>query len=55
VSASVSTNLAEKGRSGQLGPRYLHIVTSRHRSGWMLWPMKVQRRSTPVNPSQSKL
>jgi hypothetical protein len=55
VSTSVSANSAEKGQSRQLGPQYLHIVTSQHRSGWTRWLMKVQRSSTPVNPSQSRL
>jgi hypothetical protein len=48
----VSTSASAK--SGQLGPAYLHIVTSHHRSSWMWQPMNVRRRSAPVNPSWSK-
>jgi hypothetical protein len=55
VSTSASANSVEKERSGQLGPEYLHIVTSRHRSGWTRRLMKVRRRSAPTNPSRSKL
>jgi hypothetical protein len=54
-STSTSANSAEKERSGQLGPGYLHIVTSHHQSGWTRWPMKERRMSAPVNPSWSKL
>jgi hypothetical protein len=55
VSTSASANSIEKKWLGQLSPGYLHIVTSRHRSGWTQRLMKVQRRSAPVKPSRSKL
>jgi hypothetical protein len=49
ASISASSNSIEMVRSGQLGPGYIHIVTSRRQSGWMRRQMKVHRRSTPVN------
>jgi hypothetical protein len=49
----VSYNSAKKGWSGQLGPRYIHIVISHWWSGWTQQMTKVHGRSAPINPPHS--
>jgi hypothetical protein len=42
MSISALSSSAEKERSWQLGPGYIHIVDSHHRRGWLRWLTKVR-------------
>jgi hypothetical protein len=50
-SISVVLNTSEKGRSGQLGPEYSHILIFRHQSDWFRQLKNIHRRCILVKPS----
>jgi hypothetical protein len=51
ASTSAALNSSEEGWSGQLGPRYVHILVLRLWSGRIRRLKNIHRRCIPVNPS----